>query len=150
MNIAFWAKSALWNSHELTYPYPFWRLGAHGTQKWKFPSKIDFGPKIHFRMQKLIFVAKMNFGVKMRFCVPMAPMLKNPIDFEPKWRPFWPKVDFGAKSAFWSKKSPLELSRSTIPLNHFRLLARPDPKKWIFAPKIIQISKKAIKNLSRI
>ena len=40
----------------------------------------------------------------MRFCVPMARMLIKLMEFEPNRRPFWPKVDFWAKGAFWNPK----------------------------------------------
>ena len=41
----------------------------------------------------------------MTFCVPMSRMLINPMESEAKWMPFRPKVDFWAKSAFWTPKS---------------------------------------------
>ena len=41
----------------------------------------------------------------MSFCVPMSRVLIKPMEFQPKWRSFWPTVDFWTKSAFWTPKS---------------------------------------------
>ena len=136
---AFWAKSCLWNSHELTYPWPFLRLGAHETQKVEFSSKVDFGPIIQFWSRKVKSDAKSEILSENAFLRPHVADAYKPngiltkmgaffaqsrflgqkcvldpkIDFWTQNRKLGPKGDFGPKSALFRKsdqKVNVELS----------------------------------------
>ena len=70
--------------------------------------------KMHFWLQSHFFRPKVNFGPKMHF-----------------WRKKW---FLGAKCDF-EQKVPFGTLTNSHTLTPFRLRGRPDPKKWIFAPK---------------
>ena len=110
----FWLQSAILSKKcplELSRTHIPPALFASGAGR---TPKIDLCPQNHFLAPKRILGAKVHFGRKsalflrkMHFCVPMARMLIKPMEFWWKWSPFWPKSDFGLKSALWAQKSIL-------------------------------------------
>ena len=59
--VRFGAKSAPWNSHELTYPQPKSPPGAAG------PQKVDVAPKSTFLLQNAFWAQKRIFGAQVHF-----------------------------------------------------------------------------------
>ncbi len=93
---------ALTNSHT---GYLFGHLGGMDPQKADLLQKPLFRPKTTFVRFFAFWSQKYVFGANSHFCVPVSRMLIKPMEFQCKWSPFWPKRDFGPKSAFWAPKS---------------------------------------------
>ena len=99
-------------------------LARSDPKRWKFCSKGDFGPKMQFRRQKLIFGAKMGILRKNAFLRPHVADAYKTNGFLTKMEPFLaqsrflgqkcvlgPKIDFWAQKAnnrpktrFWAQK----------------------------------------------
>ena len=116
----------LTNSHTLTH---FGYLARTEPKKWKFGSKVDFGPIIQIWSQKVIFDAKIEFWDENEFLRPHVAdayktngiltkmeaflaqsrflsqkgVLDPKIDFWAQNRIIDPKGDFGPKSAPFRK-----------------------------------------------
>ena len=110
----FWAKSALWNSHELTYMLSFFAIWRPWCPEKQFCSKNHFWLKIALLHFFAILDPKVHFLRKSALLRPHAADADNLMDFSSKWSPFWPKSDFGRKSTFWAPKSILALKMRKI------------------------------------
>ena len=105
-------KSALCNSHELTYPHPFLRLGAHGTQKVQILLKSRFWAQNTFLVSKSDFDPKSGILSKNDFLRPHVADAYKPNGFLSKMEAIFAQSRFlsqkcvlDPKIDFWAKKS---------------------------------------------
>ena len=105
----------LTNSHT---PSHFCDLARTKPKKWKFCSKVDFGTKIQFWMQKVIFGAKNQFLSEIAFLRPHVADAYKPNGILTKMevilaqsRFLSQKCDLDPKIDFWAQKSKNRLKR---------------------------------------